>query len=46
MHHRPGEAVDTNAMFDLCVFGVHLNAELFVNQHHKGDGTRIRLHIQ
>lgn len=33
-------------MFGLCVFGVHLDAELFVDQHHEGDGPRVRLHVQ
>ena len=44
--HSPGQAVDADAMFGLRVFGVHLDVELFVHQHHEGDGARVGLHVQ
>lgn len=46
MFHRPGETVDADSVFGLRVFGVHLDAELFIEQHHEGDGPRLRLHVE
>lgn len=33
-------------MFGVGVLGVHLDVELLVDQHHKGDGARVHLHVQ
>lgn len=33
-------------MFGLRLFGVHLDAELFIQQQDKGDGPRVGLHVQ
>lgn len=33
-------------MFGAGVFGVHLDAELLVDQHHEGDGARVGLHVE
>ena len=33
-------------MFGLRVFGVHLDAELFIHQQDEGDGPRVWLHVQ
>lgn len=41
----PGEAVDPDSVFGLRLFGVHLDAELFIQQQDKGDGPRVGLHV-
>ena len=33
-------------MFGFCVFGVHLDGELFVHQQDEGDRSRVWLHVQ
>lgn len=46
LRDSPGEAVDPDSVFGLRLFGVHLDAELFIQQQDKGDGPRVGLHVQ
>lgn len=42
----PGKAINPDSVFGLCLFGVHLDGELFIHQQDEGDGARVWLHVQ